>query len=209
VLKSVAINASRCVLVMAAASAPALAQADCWIDAEHPRTADMKPVADPAVAPLRRTLHAVNALLHARPELQALPRTRLRSSWQIGGQGDAPARPAHFLLRDHRETVWLAGRCGVIAGADRIGPLASVVASVNAPHVFFESDVPELNDDRLVAWRELPVTGSLRGRPEFGGQTLVFTRHGRYESRARRRWTGWWSSSSAQRIAMAPHDTGT
>lgn len=178
-LKAAATDAGRCLLMMDAACAPAFAQVDCWIDAEHPRTADMKLVADPAVASLRRTLHALNALLHVRPELQVQPRARLRSSWQIGGQWDAPARPAHFLVRDHGESVWVAGRCDVVAGADRIGPLASIVASVNAPHAFFESEVPELKDDRLVAWRELPVTGSVRGRPVFGGHTLVFTRNGR------------------------------
>lgn len=165
--------------LLLAGCAPAFAQIDCWADAEHPKTADLKAVSDPAVAPLRRTLHALNALLHARPELHALPRTRLRSSWQIGGQWDAPARPAHFLLRDHRESAWVVGRCEVVTGADRIGPLATIVASVNAPHAFFESEVPELKDDQLSAWRELPVTGTLRGRPVFGGHMLVFTRHGR------------------------------
>lgn len=166
-------------LALWAACAPALAQIDCWIDAEHPKTADLRAVSDASVASMRRTLHALNALLHARPELHALPRTRLRSSWQIGGQWDAPARPAHFLLRDHRESMWVRGRCDVIAGADRIGPLATIVASVNAPHAFFESEVPELKDDRFAAWRELPVTGTLRGRPVFGGHMLVFTRNGR------------------------------
>ncbi len=134
-------------------------------------------MSDPTVAALRRTLHALHALLHARPELHALPRTRLRSSWQIGGQWDAPARPAHFLLRDHRESVWVAGRCAVVAGADRVGPLAIIVANVSAPHAFFDSDVPELKDHQFAAWRELPVTGTLRGRPVFGGRMLVFTRH--------------------------------
>ena len=165
--------------LLIAACAPAFAQIDCWADAEHPKTADLRAVSDPAVAPLRRTLHALNALLHARPELHALPRTRLRSSWQIGGQWDAPARPAHFLLRDHRESVWVAGRCDVVAGADRIGPLATIVASVNAPQAFFEPEVPELKDDQFAAWRELPVTGTLRGRAVYGGHMLVFTRHGR------------------------------
>lgn len=165
--------------LLLATCAPAVAQIDCWADAEHARTADLQAVNNPAVAPLRRALHALNALLHARPELHALPRTRLRSSWQIGGQWDAPTRPAHFLVRDHRESVWVAGRCDVVAGADRIGPLASIVVSVNAPHAFFESEVPELRDEQFAAWRELPITGSLRGRPVFGGHMLVFTRNGR------------------------------
>jgi hypothetical protein len=164
--------------LLLAVSARAFAQIDCWADAEHRKTADLKAVSDPAVAPMRRTLHALNALLHARPELHALPRTRLRSGWQIGGQWDAPARPAHFLLRDHRESMWVVGRCDVVAGADRIGPLATIVASVNAPHSFFESEVPELKDDQFAAWREWPVTGTLRGRPVYGGHMLVFTRHG-------------------------------
>lgn len=166
-------------LALLLASHSAHAQIDCWIDAEHPKTADLKMVNDPSVAPLRQTLREFNKLLHARPELHALPRTRLRSSWQIGGQWTAPARPAHFLLRDHRESVWVKGRCDVVAGADRIGPLLSVVASVNAPHAFFESEVPELKDDRLAAWRALPVTGTLRGRPIFGGHMLVFTSNGK------------------------------
>lgn len=182
-------SASRCLIdrarltrlaaaLLLAACAPAFAQIDCWADAEHPKTADLRPVSVPAVAPLRRTLHALSALLHARPELHALPRSRLRSSWQIGGQWDEPARPAHFLLRDHRDSAWVAGRCDVVAGADRIAPLATIVASVNAPHAFFESEVPELKDDQFAAWRELPVTGTLRGRPTYGGHMLVFTRHG-------------------------------
>ncbi|KQW39956.1 hypothetical protein [Rhizobacter sp. Root404] len=166
------------VALLLAACSPAFAQIDCWADAEHPKTADLRAVSDPVVAPLRRMLHSLNALLHARPGLHALPRTRLRSSWQIGGQWDAPARPAHFLLRDHRESVWVAGRCDVVTGADRIGAQATIVASINAPHAFFGSEVPELKDDQFAAWRELPVTGTLRGRPVHGGHMLVFTRHG-------------------------------
>lgn len=50
--------------------------------------------------------------------------------------------------------------------------------SVNAPASFFASEVPELRDDHLTAWRELPVTGTLRGRPVYGGNVLVFTREG-------------------------------
>jgi hypothetical protein len=72
----------------------------------------------------------------------------------------------------------VAGRCDVVTGADRIGPQATIVASINAPHAFFESEVSELKDDQFAAWRELPVTGTLRGRPVYGGHMLVFTRHG-------------------------------
>src|SRR5512139_2988963 len=104
-------------LTLLVTSTPAIAQIDCWIDAEHPKTADLKAVSDPAVAPMRSMLHALNAILHAQPELHALPPTRLRSSWQIGGQWDTPARPAHFLLRDHRESMWVPGKCAVVAGA--------------------------------------------------------------------------------------------
>lgn len=73
----------------------------------------------------------------------------------------------------------MAGRCDVVAGADRIGPLATIVASVNAPHAIFESEVPEPKDEPFAAWRELPVTGTLRGRPVHGGHMLAFARNGR------------------------------
>lgn len=169
----------RWLLTLVVASSSATAQVDCWMAAEHPLTADQIAVTSPSVALIRRTLQTLNTLLLARPELMALPRTRLRSSWQVGGQWDAPARPAHFLMRDHRESVWVAGRCDVVKGADRIGPLASIVVSINAPHAFFASEVPELRDDQLAAWRELPVTGAVSGHPVYGDHMLVFTRGGR------------------------------
>jgi hypothetical protein len=110
--------------------------------------------------------------------LQALPQTRLRSSWQIGGQWDAPARAAGFLLRDHRRKVW-TGRCDVLRGADRLEPRATVVARFNAPEAFFATTAPELSDEQLRAWRELPATGQVDGQTLYAGRMLVFTRSGR------------------------------
>ncbi|HPU53395.1 MAG TPA: hypothetical protein PK359_17675 [Burkholderiaceae bacterium] len=165
-------------VALSLAATPAIAQIDCWMDAEHPLTADGLPVSDARAAPLRRALHELNAILHRQPELHALPRTRLRSSWQIGGQWDEPARAASFLLRDHRESTW-TGACDVIKGADRLGPHAAIVVSFNAPQSFFESAAPELKDERLQAWREVPATGSIRGHTVYGGHMLVFTRDGR------------------------------
>lgn len=160
---------------------PTHAQAaiDCWMDAEHPTTGDSRRVSDPALAPLRKAFQDVNAILHRQPALHDLPRTRLRSSWQLGGQWDEPARGGHFLLRDHREKMWVPGRCDVIAGADRLGPMASVVVAINAPTAFFESNHAELRDDQLQAWREIPASGQLQGRTLYGGHMLVFTRGGR------------------------------
>lgn len=157
---------------------PARADIDCWMDAEHQRTADNLSVTDIRVQALRRAVQEVNALLRRMPELQTLPRTRLRSSWQIGGQWTAPARSASFLLRDHRESMWV-GRCGVLTGADRLEPRAGIVVSFNAPHSVFVSDVPEVKDEQLQAWREEPVTGQVQGRPLYGGHMLVFTSTGR------------------------------
>jgi hypothetical protein len=166
------------VFALALPATHAFAQIDCWMDAEHPQTADSLPVTHARVAPLRRALHELNAVLHRQPELHALPRTRLRSSWQIGGQWTEPARAASFLLRDHRESTWL-GTCDVVKGADRLGPHAAIVVSVNAPQSFFESAAPELKDDQLQAWREVLATGSIRGHTLYGGHMLVFTRDGR------------------------------
>ena len=166
------------VLALALWATRATAQIDCWMDAEHPQTADGLPVTHARVAPLRRALHELNAILHRQPELHALPRTRLRSSWQIGGQWNEPARAASFLLRDHRESTW-RGTCDVVKGADRLGPHAAIVVFVNAPQSFFESAAPELKDERLQAWREVPATGSIKGHTLYGGHMLVFTRNGR------------------------------
>ena len=68
-------------LVLVALPQPVAAAIDCWVDAEHASTADQRPVADPGVAPMRRALQQVNAVLHAQRALHDLPRTRLRSSW--------------------------------------------------------------------------------------------------------------------------------
>lgn len=166
-------------LVLVAVPRPAAAAIDCWVDAEHAMTADQRPVTDPVVAPMRQTLQKVNAVLHGQRELHDLPRTRLRSSWQVGGQWDAPARSGSLLVRDHRESMWLPGRCDVNPKADRLGPMASVVVAINAPTSFFESAHAELRDEQLQAWRELPATGQLNGYTLYGGRQLVFTRGGR------------------------------
>ena len=93
----------------------ATAQIDCWMDAEHPQTADSLPVTDARVAPLRRALHELNAILHRQPELHALPRTRLRSSWQIGGQSQEALGARH-------ERVWVArSDAGDAQGRDQEG----------------------------------------------------------------------------------------
>ncbi len=166
-------------LALLAVPQPAAAAIDCWVDAEHPTTADQRRVADPAVAPMRQALQRVNAILHAQRELHELPRTRLRSSWQVGGQWDAPARSGSLLLRDHRESMWLPGRCDVNPKANRLGPMAAVVVAINAPTSFFESPHAELRDEQLQAWRELPATGQLNSYTLYGGHQLVFTRGGR------------------------------
>jgi hypothetical protein len=158
---------------------PAAAAIDCWVDAEVPRTGDQRPVTDPAVAPMRQALHQVNALLHAQRELHELPRTRLRSNWQVGGQWTEPARAGSLLVRDHRESMWLPGICGVSPKANRLEPKATVVVTLNAPVSFFESEHAELNDEQLQAWREVPATGTLKGYTLYGGHQLVFTRSGR------------------------------
>ena len=168
-----------CAAALAVLPAPSVAAIDCWIDAEHPSTGDQRPVRDPAVAPVRQALQTVNAVLHAQREMHELPRTRLRSSWQIGGQWNEPARSGSLLVRDHRESMWLPGRCEVNPKADRLGPHASVVATINAPTSFFFSNVPEVSDEELQAWRELPATGQLKGYRLYGGHQLVFTRGGR------------------------------
>lgn len=176
---AVCVAATASTLVLVALPQPAAAAIECWVDAEHARTADQRAVADPAVAPMRRALQQVNAVLHEQRALHELPRTRLRSSWQVGGQWDAPARSGSLLLRDHRESMWLPDRCDVNPKADRLGPMASVVVTINAPTSFFESSHAELHDEQFQAWRELPATGELNGYTVYGGRQLVFTRGGR------------------------------
>ncbi len=89
-------------LILVLLPPPAAAAIDCWVDAEHPVTGDQRPGNDPAVAPVRQALHTVNAVLHAQRELHELPRTRLRSSWQVGGLWDGPARSGRLLVRISR-----------------------------------------------------------------------------------------------------------
>ncbi|TFW32240.1 hypothetical protein [Massilia horti] len=172
------LRAALAALALAAAAPAALAEIDCWMDAEHPQTADQLAVGDARVAPLRQTLHQINALLHRQSALHELPRTRLRSSWQIGGLWNMPSRGANFLLRDHREPMW-RGTCDVIKGADRWEPRATIVVTVNSPNTFFATAVPEFRDEQLEAYRELPATGRLGGHTLYGGHMLVFTPGGR------------------------------
>ncbi|MBV8034352.1 hypothetical protein [Roseateles sp.] len=157
---------------------PARAAIDCWMDAPHPQTADRLPSMHASVAPLQQALQRLNAQLHRQTALQALPSSRLRSSWQIAGQWALPARGAHFLLRDHRESMWL-GRCDVVKGADRLPPRASIVVQVNQPEAFFATAVPELRDEQFSAWREVFPTAQVQGRPLYGGHMLVITADGR------------------------------
>lgn len=168
-----------CATVLAVLPVPSVAAIDCWVDAEVPSTGDQRSVRDPAVAPMRQALQAVNVVLHGQRELHELPRTRLRSCWQIGGQWNEPARSGSLLVRDHRESMWLPGRCDVNPKADRLEPNATVVVAINAPISFFESPHPELHDDQFQAWREVPATGQLNGYTLYGGYQLVFTRGGR------------------------------
>lgn len=159
-------------------SGPARAAIDCWMDEEIYRTADEIPVADARVADIRRSVHAINALLHAEPALRELPRTRLRSKWQIGGQRAAePARSFHFQLRDHREEVW-GPDCSVSKNAERIQPRASIVVIANAPAAGFDGP-PLIQSERLTAWAAPAQTGTVKGYPQFYDGVFVFTRSGR------------------------------
>jgi hypothetical protein len=156
------------------------ARAVCWIDAEHPKTADLLSVADPRVAPLRHVAWRINALLKAQPDLQSLPESRMRSRWQIGTAVGVPAQTLWFQARDHRREMWV-GDCGVLEGADRLPPRASVVAQVNATSDLFNGP-PEIDarESRgLRAWREPPVVGQVGGRPLYFGWQLGFTASGR------------------------------
>lgn len=175
---------------------PAAAAIDCWAVAEHPGTADQLPVTDARVAPLRRTVQAVNALLQRQPALHELPRSRLRSSWQLSGQWTAPARGAHFLLRDHAEPMWRPG-CTLHPGADRIEPRASIVVTINAPESFFHDTAPVLRDEQFSAWIEEPATGQVQGHTLYGGHQLVFTAHGRLP---------WVPVSNAEMLAFVERD---
>lgn len=168
-----------CATMLAVLPAPSVAAIDCWVDAEVPSTGDQRSVRDPAVAPMRQALQAVNAVLHAQRELHELPRTRLRSNWQVGGQWSEPARSGSLLVRDHRESMWLPGRCDVNPKADRLEPHATVVVAINSPISFFETTHAELQDDLFQAWREVPATGQLNGYTLYGGHQFVFTRGGR------------------------------
>ena len=167
-------------LLAAGASAlrPAHAAAPlCWIDDEHPRTADQLAVTDARVAATRRIAHRINALLKANAAMQALPETRLRSRWQIGGLFSLPARPLWLQARDHRPSMWV-GSCSVLDAADRLPPRASVVVQVNTTTDLFDGP-REIYDEQLTAWREPPVTGQVDGRPLTFGRQLVLTTTGR------------------------------
>jgi hypothetical protein len=171
-----------CLFVLAAAAllstAPARAAIDCWMDDEVYRTGDGIPAGDARVAAIGSSVQALNALLHAEPTLRELPRARLRSKWQIGGQwaGD-PALGFHFQLRDHREELWGPG-CSVSKNAERIQPRASIVATANHPASGFTSP-PLIKSERLTAWAEPPRTGTVKGYAQFYDGMFVFTRSGR------------------------------
>jgi hypothetical protein len=153
------------------------ASALCWIDAEHPKAADLTPVADPRIAASRQTAHRIHALLKANAAMQSLQDTRLRSRWQIGHGVGGPARPLWYQARSHRRSMWV-GECGVLEGADRLPPTASVVVQVNGTSDLFNGP-PEIDDEGLRAWREPPVVGQAQGRPLYFGWQLVFTKTGR------------------------------
>lgn len=167
-------------LALVLALASPVASALCWIDAGHPRTADGLSTADPRVAPLRQVALRINALLKANPDLQALPESRLRTRWQIGSATGAPARTLWLQARDHRRSMWV-GECGVLDGADRLPPRASVVVQVNATGDLFNGapEIDEREPQGLRAWRDPPVVGQVGGRPLYFGWQLVFTASGR------------------------------
>jgi len=157
---------------------PARAAIDCWMDEEVYRTGDQIPVADARVATMRQAAHAINALLHAQPALRELPRTRLRSKWQIGGQWAVdPARSLHFQLRDHREELWGPG-CSVSQHAERVQPRASILVIANAPAAGFNGP-PLIQSERLTAWAEPPRTGTMNGHAQFNDGVFIFARDGR------------------------------
>lgn len=166
-------------LLLAAGAACSLGTqaAGCWIDAEHPKTADNLAVSDPRVAPMRATARRINALIHANATFAALPHVRLRTRWQISGETGAPARGLWLQARDHRQPMWV-GECGVLEGADRWPPQASIVVQVNQTQDLFNGP-PEIRDGQLTAWREPVVKGAVGGHPLYHGWLLVFTASGR------------------------------
>jgi hypothetical protein len=163
-------------LAVAAMTLPGSASAICWIADEHPKSADLIPVADPRIAPLRRVAHRIHALVQANAAMHGLSGVRLRSRWHIGGAG-GPARSLWYQARDHRPETWV-GDCGVLEGADRLPARASIVVQVNATSVLFNGE-PEINDEGLRAWREPPVVGTLQGRPLYHGWQVVLSGSGR------------------------------
>ena len=172
----------RALASLLAASVPALSPAQaatplCWSDDEHPRTADQLAVTDARVAVTRRLAHRINALLKSNAAMQALPETRLRSRWQIGGLFNLPARPLWLQARDHRPSMWV-GSCGVLEAADRLPPRASVVVQVNITSDLFKGE-REIYDEQLTAWREPQATGHVNGHPLTFGRQLVLTSTGR------------------------------
>jgi hypothetical protein len=135
----------------------ASAQALCWIEAEHPKAADHIAADDARVAISRQLARRIHAIVKGNAEMQSLQDTRLRSRWQIGSGQGVTARAVWYQARDHRRPMWV-GDCGVLEGADRWPPLASVVVQVNTPNDLFNSP-PEIDDEGLRAWREPAVVG--------------------------------------------------
>lgn len=163
--------------LLLAAWLPGPAAAICWISAEHGKSADLIPITDARIAPMRSLAHRVHALVQANAAMHTLPDVRLRSRWSISGAVGAPARALWYQARDHRREFW-AGECGVVDGADRVPPRASVVVHVNATSDLFNGP-PEIDDEGLRAWREPPLQGQVQGRPLYHGWMVVLTRSGR------------------------------
>ncbi len=153
------------------------AHALCWIDAEHPKAADNTPTTDARVATSRQLAQRIHAIVKGNAAMQSLQGTRVRSRWQIGHGAGVPARSIWYQARDHRQPMWV-GECGVLEGADRWPPRASVIVHVNHVNDLFNGP-PELDDESLRAWREPPVVGQAQGRALYFGWQLVFTPTGR------------------------------
>ncbi|MDQ8023049.1 MAG: hypothetical protein REI94_14525 [Moraxellaceae bacterium] len=152
------------------------ASALCWIDAEHPKTADNLATSDPRVAPMRQLAQRVHAIVKGNADMQSLQDTRVRSRWQISGAVGGPARALWYQARDHRRDVW-AGECGVIDGADRLPARASIVVQINATSDLFNGP-PEFEDEGLRAWKMPPTVGMVQGRPLYHGWQIVMTKTG-------------------------------
>lgn len=153
----------------------------CWTTLEAPRSADNLAAADPRIAPMRRVAQRIDAIVRGNAAIQSLAETRMRTRWQVGnalgGRAQAPARGLWYQARNHRRSMW-TGTCGVIDGADRLPPTASVVVEVNRTENLFNGP-PEFRDEQLTAWREPVVAGEAQGRTVWFGWQIVLTSTGR------------------------------